>query len=129
MGGCTSCTSPKAARGSSTPPRSRPSGGSLAIWVTPTAVGLASTTAPKLAAVSDTLFAVGVSGGKVRFARRDATVRGPEATGSPVGGIWLTAGQLVDPRATGTFSGDPDLLSWNGDVYLVANDFVSGEPG
>ena len=103
--------------------------GSLAIWVAPTAVGLASTTAPKLAAVSDTLFAVGVSGGKVRFARRDATVRGPEATGSPVGGIWLTAGQLVDPRATGTFSGDPDLLSWNGDVYLVANVFVSGEPG
>ena len=104
--------------------------GSLAIWVAPTAVGLASTTAPRVAA----LCGQPLRGrrlrrqGEVRPSRRQPSA-GRRRRAAPLAGSGSPPAQLVDPRAAGTFSGDADLLSWNGDVYLAANVVVTGEPG
>ncbi len=108
---------------------SRTAFGTASQWVPAAPVGFSSTVAPRLAALGDNLFLVGVSGGRVRYARRDATRPGPEVTGNPVAGIWLTPGRPVDPAATGRYLGDVDLLTWNGDVYLAANVLAAGTPG
>lgn len=99
--------------------------GTIAQWVAPAPIGLPSSIAPRLGALSDNLFVVGISAGRVRYARRDPNRPGPEVTGGPVTGIWVTPGLAVDGASQGTYGGDTDLLTWNGDVYL-ASGVVSG---
>jgi len=102
--------------------------GSLSQWVAAAPVGFSTTVAPVLAALADNLLVVGVSGGKVRFARRDPNRPGPEVTGAP-GGRWLTPGQPVDAGSSGSYTGELDALTWNGDVYLTAGVSIGGQPG
>jgi hypothetical protein len=98
-------------------------------WAPPANVGFQAASAPRLAALNDNLFAVGVGADlRVRYSRRDPNRVGPESPGTNPASLWLTAGQLLDPGTEGVFTGT-ETLYFGGDVYLTVSNQQSSSPG
>ncbi len=86
--------------------------GQASQWSEPSSVGFSTSRAPKIAALYENLFVIGVgSNGRVVHARRD-----PNRPGT----IWLDAGTAADSAIVGAFT-DIDVLSFNSDLYLAGS--------
>jgi hypothetical protein len=100
--------------------------GRPASWSIASDTGVTSTSSPQVAWMYENILVAGTSAdGRVRYARKDPNRPGNAQTGASLGDRWLQAGEDVDPTAPGSFSG-LETLTFNGDVYLAANNSGGG---
>ena len=106
---------------------SRP--GSAATWTIPSNTGLKPLGIPRIATLYENIFVVVTSrSGGMRYARKDPNAVDNRITGHALTDRWLDSDLHVDPRTDGGLR-DPELLSFNSDLYLTAKlnpDFIDG---
>lgn len=89
-------------------------------WTTPSDTGLKASDAPRIASLEDNLFVIaGNLSGRVAYARKDPNAVDNRISGGANADRWLQPGLDIDAGAPGWLA-YPEVLSFNGDLYLTA---------
>ena len=103
--------------------------GSPATWTIPSDTGLKASGIPRIASLYENVFVVVASpSGRITYARKDPNSVDNRITGGALADRWLDSGLELDSRTAGPF-GVPEVLTFNSDLYLTANQkpgFVDG---
>lgn len=103
--------------------------GSPATWTIPSDTGLRAAGAPRIASLyENVLIVVADLSGRMTYARKDPNSVDNRITNSALSDRWLDVCLDVDSRTAGPFA-DPEVLTFNSDLYLTANHrrgFVDG---